>query len=112
MSKQTTTEQPEKRSTFGPSHLEVIIIALLTTLVAIVGYDKLFAQKIKILDLQGYLRTQKARLAAGEITEQQWTRKLDTIEQVLNDEATSHQNHIIVLKDVVLRNGDEIRIEK
>lgn len=76
------------------------------------GYDRLFAQKIKVLDLKGYLRTQKALLAAEEITKQQWAASLDTVEQVLNDEVASHPNHIIVLKDMVLRNGDEISIKE
>jgi hypothetical protein len=103
-------EQPEKPATSGPGYLEVIVIALLVAVIALVGYDRLFAQKIKVLDLKGYLRTQKALLAAGEITTEQWKGKLDTVEQILNDEAARHRNHVIVLKDVVLRNGDEIRI--
>ncbi len=96
----------------GPGYFEVIIIALIITAVAVVGYDRMFAQKIKVLDLKGYLRTQKVLLAAGEITKQQWAVSLDAVEQVLNDEITNHPNHVIVLKDVVLRNGDEISIKE
>lgn len=105
-------KQPEKPAGTGPGYLEIIIITLIISAVTILGYDKMFAQKIKVLDLKGYLRTQKALLTAGEITEQQWTTKLDAVEQTLNDEGSSHRNHVIVLKDVVLRNGDEIIIKK
>ncbi|MBM9615699.1 hypothetical protein JWJ90_15630 [Desulfobulbus rhabdoformis] len=106
-----TSRQPEKQTHTGPGYLEVIILALILSAATVIGYDRMFAQKIKILDLKGYLRTQKALLAAGELTEQQWTMKLDTVEQILNSEATSHPNHVIVLKDVVLRNGNEIQIK-
>ncbi|MGB3222835.1 MAG: hypothetical protein WBB23_08535 [Desulforhopalus sp.] len=104
------SRQPEKTVSTGPGYFEVIILALILSAATVMGYDRMFAQKVKVLDLKGYLRTQKALLAAGEITEQQWTMKLDTVEQILNNEAASHPNQIIVLKDVVLRNGDEIRI--
>ncbi|MBU1413938.1 hypothetical protein KKC22_20685 [Myxococcota bacterium] len=93
----------------GPGYLEVIIIVLLLSALAVAGYDRLFAQKIRVIDLKGYLRTQKALLVAGEITEQQWDTSLDSVEQALNREA-ANRNHIIVLKEVVLRNGEEISI--
>ncbi len=109
MSKQS---ESEKSATTGPGYLEVIVIALLMAVVALASYDRLFAQKIKVLDLKGYLRTQKALLTAGEITTEQWKGKLDTVEQILNDEAVRHRNHVIILKDVVLRNGKEIRIKE
>lgn len=110
MSKNNT--QVKKEGSGGPGYLEVILIALMMAVVASIGYDRMFAQKIKVLDLKGYLRTQQALLAAGEINEEQWKVRLDTVEQVLNDAAANHRNHVIVLKDVVLRNGDEIRINE
>lgn len=110
LSEQNVT-QSEKTADAGPGYLEVIVIALIMAAVALLGYDRMFAQKIKVLDLKGYLRTQKALLAAGEITEPQWTARLDTVEQVLNDAAASHPNHVIILKDVALRNGKEISIK-
>ncbi len=103
---------PEKSVSTGPGYLEVIVIALLMAILAMVGYDKMFAQKIKVIDLKGYLRTQKALFSAGEITQQQWKVRLDTVEQVVNDAAANHRNHVIILKDVVLNNGDEIILNK
>lgn len=102
----------EKSALTGPGYLEVIVIALLITIVALIGYDRLFAEKIKVVDLKGYLRTQKALLVAGEITPKQWKGKLDIVEQILNDETDRHRNQVIILKDVVLRNGQEIRIKE
>jgi len=88
----------------------VIAISLIAVALAVAGYDRLYAQKIRVLDLKGYLRTQKALLVAGEITEDQWKANLDRLEQVLNREAAG-PNHVILLKEVVLKNGDEIPVE-
>jgi hypothetical protein len=110
VSKDTT--QAKKSPNTGPGYLEMTIIALIMAVFMVVGYDRFFAQKIKVVDLKGYLRTQKALLATGEITRQQWDSRLDTVEQILNDEATGHRNQVIILKDVVLRNGEEININK
>lgn len=96
----------------GPGYLEVIIIAIMMAAFVVMGYDRFFAHKIQVLDLKRYLRTQKALLAAGEITQQQWKVKLDNLEQVLDAAAAGNKNHVIVLKDVVLRNGDEINIKE
>ncbi len=103
--------QTEKPITRGPGYLEVIVIGLIVTSLALVTYDRMFAQKVKVVDLKGYLRTQKTLLAAGEITKSQWQTSLDTVDQVLNREAADHPNHLIILHDVVLRNGNEISIE-
>lgn len=79
--------------------------------VAVMGYDRIFAHKVKVLDLKKYLRTQRALLAAGEITQQQWKIGLDNLELVLDD-AAGNKNHVIILKEVVLRNGAEINVKE
>ncbi len=104
----TKTAKPLIR---GPGYLEVIIIILIVSTLTLVAYDRMFAQKVRVVDLQGYLRTQKALLTAGEITQRQWQASLDTVDQVLNKEAAAHPNHLIILNDVVLRNGNEISLQ-
>lgn len=94
----------------GPGYVEVIMLALLVSCLALYGYDRYFAQKIKVVDLKGYIRAQSALLATGEITQEQWKADLDRIEQVLNREAADGKA-IIVLKEVVLRNGEEIGLK-
>ncbi|MHB8810648.1 MAG: hypothetical protein ACYC9M_11620 [Desulfobulbaceae bacterium] len=86
-------------------YLEVAIIALAMSAAVAFGYDHFYAQKIRVLDLKAYLRTQKALLTSNEISEEQWRAGLDKVEETLNSEPA---NHVVVLKDVVLRNGDEI----
>ncbi len=102
-------ENTKKSTTTGPGYFEVIVLALLVSCLALYGYDQYFAQKIKVVDLKGYLRTQSALLATGELTQEQWQAGLDKVEQVLNKE-TADGNTIIVLKEVVLRNGKEIQL--
>jgi len=86
-------------------YLEVAIIALAMSSAVAFGYDRLYAQKIRVLDLKAYLRSQKALMTSGEITEEQLRAGLDKVEKTLDGEPA---NHVVVLKDVVLRNGDEI----
>jgi len=104
------SEQNSPKQKRGPGYLEVIAISLIAAALAVAGYDRMYAQKIKVLDLKGYLRTQKTLLVAGEIDEDRWKASLDKLEQVLDREA-SDPNHVILLKEVVLKNGDEIRVE-
>ena len=94
-----------------PGYIETIAIVLLLLLLAFFGYDRMFAQKIVVVDLAGYLRTQKALLAAKEISEQQWKDSLDRVEEMLNDQAKNNPNHVVILKEVVLKNGREINIQ-
>ena len=106
----TGEKENRKRSmATGPGYFEVMILALLMSCLALYGYDQYFAQKIKVVDLKGYLRTQSALLATGDVTREQWQAGLDGGEQTLNREAADG-NTIIVLKEVVLRNGKEIQL--
>jgi len=102
------SEQNTIKRSDGPGYLEVIVISLVVIATALFGYHRLIAPKIMVLDLKAYLRTQKALLTAGEIGEEQWKAGLDRVEEVLNNEAA---NHVVVLKEVVLRNGEEIKLQ-
>ena len=107
-----TTESSDKKVAASPGYPEIIAIALITAVITatvITGiYDRRFSQKIKVVDLKGYIKTQKALLLAGERTEEQWKSSLDVLEKTLKNEPT---NHVIILKEVVLRNGDEISVK-
>ncbi len=99
-----------KKKSAGPGYLEVIIIALIVAAGAVAGYDRMFAQKIKVIDLKGYVKTQKALLAAGAIDQNQLRVNLDKLDQAVSRVAAD-PHHIILLKEVVLKNGDEISIK-
>jgi hypothetical protein len=90
-----------------PGYLEIIVITILIVGGAIWGYDQFFAQKILTFDLKGYLHEQTALIKAGEMTEEQFKSNLDRTEALLNAEAEKSR-HVILLKDVVMRNGNEI----
>ena len=94
---------PGKQSV-RPGYLEVLLIALAVTCITLFAYDRWFAPRVVAFDLKGYLRTQKALLANGEITEAQWQQRLDRLEQVFREQPP---NHTILLKEVVLKNGRE-----
>ena len=94
---------PGKQSV-RPGYLEVVLIALVVAGVSLFAYDRWFAPRVVAFDLKGYLRTQQALLANGEITEAQWQQRLDRLEQVFLE---LPPNRTILLKEVVLKNGRE-----
>ena len=94
---------PEKQSV-RPGYLEVLLIALVVAGVSLFAYDRWFVPRVVAFDLKGYLRTQQALLASGEITEAQWQQGLDRLEQVFREQP---HNRTILLKEVVLKNGRE-----
>ena len=100
---------PEKQSV-RPGYLEVLLIVLAVTFIALFAYDRWFVPRVVAFDLKGYLRTQQALLANGEITEAQWQQGLDRLEQVFRAQPP---NRTILLKEVVLKNGrePELRIQ-
>ncbi|TKB08849.1 hypothetical protein [Desulforhopalus sp. IMCC35007] len=95
----------------GPSYLEIIVIALIIAATAVTGYDRFVAHKIYVFDLKGYLRTQNALLLAGEITDKQWQTRLNAIEDFLDDEAVNPR-HVILMGDIVLRNGKTVSLKE
>ena len=94
---------PGKQSV-PPGYLEVLLIALVVAGITLFAYDRWFAPRVVAFDLKGYLRTQQALLASGEITEAQWQQRLDRLEQVFLE---LPPNRTILLKEVVLKNGRE-----
>ena len=94
---------PGKQSV-RPGYLEVLLIAMAVSGIALFTYDRWFVPRVVAFDLKGYLRTQQALLASGEITEAQWQQGLDRLEQVFREQP---HNRTILLKEVVLKNGRE-----
>ena len=94
---------PGKQSV-RPGYLEVLFIALAVAGITLFAYDRWFVDRVVAFDLKGYLRTQQALLASGEITEAQWRQRLDQLEQVFREQSP---NRTILLKEVVLKNGRE-----
>ena len=105
-------EQMEERQTASsvasPSYLEVIGIAMVIVLGTLFAYDRFLVPKLKVADLKGYLQEQKTLLAAGTITEDQWKRNLDTLEQVFREQPS---RQLIILKDVVLHHDPDTEIK-
>lgn len=95
-----------------PSYVEVILIAVIIVGGVVYGYDRYFAQKIRVVDMGGYLKEQKALMTAGEITADDFKIGLNRIDQIVSHEADLNRNQIFILKEVVLRNGNEIDIRE
>ncbi|WP_319548523.1 hypothetical protein [Desulfogranum marinum] len=105
MSDSRYTHQDKKLT---PGYIEVIVICMIIVAVAFWSYDRYFAQKIKIVDMSGYFRQQKALMAAGELTEADFRTSLNKLDAYISQDAELHKNQVYILKEVVLKNGDEL----
>lgn len=94
-----------------PGYIEVIGIALIIVGTAFYVYDSYFAQKIKIVDMSGYFRQQKALMIAGDLTKDNFADNLNRVEALINQDAADNKNQIYILKEVVLKNGDELSLK-
>lgn len=94
-----------------PGYIEVIVISLIIVGTAFWSYDRYFAQKIKIVDMSGYFRQQKALMAAGELTEADFRASLNKLDILISQDADLNKNQVYILKEVVLKNGDEFSLK-
>lgn len=108
MNESIEVRNEEGRVMASPGYLEVIGIVLLIVLGTLFAYDRFLVPKVKVADLKGYLQEQKTLLAAGTITEDQWKRNLDTLEQVFQEQPP---RQLIILKDVVLHHDPDTEIK-
>ncbi len=101
----------EKSKHAQPGYLEVILIALVVAIGVAWGYDRMFAQKIAVVDLKGYVRTQQALVKSGDISSSELKARFDALGRFLDKEAARNPHRVIILKDVVLKNGEEIHVK-
>ncbi len=101
---------PDKVAGAGPGYLFTILIALVVSAITATAtmalYDQRFAHKVVVMDLKGFVRQQRDRMLSGELDEKQFQKNLDAMEKVL---LAVPRNHTVIMKEVVLRNGREIR---
>jgi Skp family chaperone for outer membrane proteins len=72
---------------------------------AVYWYDRHKAVKIAAIDLQGYLAAQKERYVKGEITQDEFKRRIDNLEALLKQVP---DNTVVLTADVVVRNAVKI----
>lgn len=108
MNESIEVQDEESKVMASPGYLEVIGLVLVIVLGLLFAYDRFMVPKVKVADLKSYLQEQKTLLAAGTITEEQWKRNLDTLEQVFQEQPP---HHLIILKDVVLHHGPDTELK-
>lgn len=86
--------------------LIALAVSFVTAMGVVAFYDQRYAQKIVTMDLQGYIRAQRDKAVAGEISDEELRRNIDAMEAAL---LAQPPNHIVLLKEVVLRNAREIK---
>ena len=93
------------KSSYASTIAIAISCALVTALTTLWIYHCHFAPRIVTVDLQGYLHQQRTLVAEGKVPEEAWRNGLDALDQQLE---ALPANHVILLKEVVLRNGEEL----
>lgn len=118
--KETTTPtseappEPNRRPSAlsPPGYLAVVLIAALVgsaaSTVAVGLYDRFYAQKVVVVDLKGFIQRQRDLLVEGKIEEQGLRDSFDRMEAVFD---RIPANHVVILKEVVLRNGRDLQLE-
>lgn len=109
-----TESTPEKNDNkrLGPGYLETLLIAGLISaavgLFALGYYDRHYAHKIFVVDLQGYTEVQRDKLLAGEIDEAGLRAAFEAVEATLG---RVPDNHVVLLKEVVIGNAEQVEIK-
>ena len=91
-----------KALTFTQALAITLCLSLASSIGSVAIYDAFFAQKIAVLDMQGFLAGQKKLLAEGKITGDELIKSLDRVETAIDK---APKNTMVILKDVVLRNA-------
>lgn len=88
------------------SLLTAVLLAVLTSTAASISsvyvYDHYYAQKIAVMDLQGFLTDQKKLLQEKKITSDELIKSLDRVEKAVD---SVPKNTVVLLKEVVMRNA-------
>lgn len=109
MESQSNEKIPETLKKHEHGFMTTALIALAVSLVTAIGmvtfYDQRYAQKIVTMDLKNYIRNQRDKAVNGEISDEELRKNIDAMEEALLAEP---ENHIVLLKEVVLRNAREI----
>ncbi|MDA8160115.1 MAG: hypothetical protein M0T76_05260 [Desulfobacteraceae bacterium] len=101
----TTTRQTASRGLLLTASV-ALLVSLLTATGVVAIYDRRYAQKIVTMDLKGYIQAQRDKAVNGTASDEELRRGLDAMEAALFAEPA---NHIVLMKDVVLRNAREIK---
>jgi len=97
-----TTQKTAKPLTTAKALILSLCLSIISSVGSVAVYDFFFAQKIAVLDMQGFLADQKKLLADGKITGAELIQSLDRVEVAIDK---APKNTMVILKDVVLRNA-------
>ena len=105
---ENTIAETSTRNGYGFIGIAIIslVVSLFAALSVVAFYDQRYAQKIVTMDLQGYIKNQRDKTVSGEISDEELRKNIDTMEAALLAEPA---NHVVLLKEVVLRNAREIK---
>lgn len=85
--------------TVGLLYKVVFLVAIMSSLSAVFTYDRVFATKVQVFDLQEYLTKIRTDSANNKLTPEQYKGRLDRLESSV---MSVPKNTIIITGDVIL----------
>ncbi len=85
--------------TLGTLYKVVFLVAILSSFLGVFAYDRIFATKIVVFDLQDYLTKLRTDAVDNKLTPEQYKARLDRLESTV---MSVPKNTIIVTGDVIL----------
>jgi hypothetical protein len=95
----TTPSKAPDYVTPGFLYTVVCVVALLSSLLTVFAYDRVYATKILVFDLQDYLTKIRTDAANNKLTQEQYKARLDVLETSV---LAVPKNTIIFTGDVIL----------
>ena len=89
---------------FGTATLSALVSAAVSV-GALYVYDQRYAQKVVAFDLPGYVDAVRSEVGRGTMTEDQTAASLAQVDRLL---AGVSANHVVLSRDVVLKNAREL----
>ena len=94
----------------GPGWAGAVIMSLavsaVVTVISIYVYDARYAQKIVSIDIKGYTQAQGRDFLSGKITEEQFRKKFDHLQAVVE---SIPPNKAVLMGDLVVRNVEVVK---
>jgi hypothetical protein len=98
-------EQPKQPLGLIPIVALCLAVSLGASLVAIIGYDRWYAQKVVAVDIKGYIAQQRDNYLNGKINDDELKKSFDRLETVIT---TIPRNRVVIMGDAVVRNAETV----
>jgi hypothetical protein len=99
-------EHPKRQPGLIPIIALCLGVSFGSSLVTILGYDRLYAQKVVAVDIKGYIAQQRDSYLAGKLNDDELKKSFDRLETVIT---AIPKNRVVIMGDAVVRNAETVK---